>query len=106
MGLERRFCEVRNSGLILGGGFGKICASLDGKSRVRRNGRGQDIVRELIGSVKLLRVSRHPRSSRRSRKAKVDPPPVEAIQFANAAKRSSGEMLGSFTLTTLGRGNA
>ena len=26
--------------------------------------RGQDIVRELIGSVKLLRVSRSPRSSR------------------------------------------
>ena len=49
IGFVRLFYGVRNSGLILGGGFGKICASLDGKSRVRRNGRGQDIVRERAG---------------------------------------------------------
>ena len=32
-----------------------MCASLDGKSRVRRNGRGQDIVRERAGKSNLAR---------------------------------------------------
>jgi len=45
-------------GVDFGWGFGRICASLDGKSRVRRNGRGQDIVRELIGSGKTVGIGR------------------------------------------------